>query len=910
MVDIERLFDDFALAYRHSLYALDREELSIQSKKEDNHQNTIKQYSRSKSLSATATVNNLMANIHHIMEVYDSLKAEDSTILRVAEYLCYGVAKPNRIDQVMFSGNTIPWVMPFLGHSNLYIESKDDECHQLGLQFVIQTLMQTAPGQLKVTVFNPDIRPEFAVCSRLEGFKMITSSAEIGTELSELTEEIIQNDVLLSGTYSSIVELRKAAKQPVGQLRLLVIQSGPKDGMGEYQEALRRIVSGGPRAGFAVIYLRNISSRTDSVISAFVKQSQNTIAFEKERDHWISRNADFDGISFSFPALSGAEITQELSRVSDASKKSAVITIPFGEIENFESKWRESSASNLVFNLGKSGLETVSVCLGDRVTQHHNILISGAAGKGKSNLIEVMIHSLCIRYSPSEVELYLLDFKDGLTFKPYSSIADGTWLPHAKMLGIESDRDVGVAVLKDLEDERKRRAEVYKNCGDGIRDYESYRKCNPDAIMPRIVLVIDEYQKLFDIGDEISEEAAALLENLVRQGRACAIHIILASQSITGAVGLLGGKDERIYAQFPVRIALQNTVTESYSILGMGNDAAAKLRVRGEAIINVNYGAPESNKRFTVAYADPDQMRGIRASFCREWRSDRRPIVFKNKDTVDFSQYIESVETWRNLVSSGGALRIPCGIKLSVNKEVLGVSFSNDVGRNIAILGAGEDLQLQNAKPGQLNNAIGILQGFALATALQRSDGDARFVVIDGLAKNIRENANIPTWLILMERLGYPVEVVPAADASNWLIELNNEVCYENYEEDTYIIGMGMDKCSDLTEMNLAGECGANAFQSLLKYGTKGIHFVCWWSSISMYQSHIGFGNEGYFGNKILLRLDTSMAREVLGPFVNWSIRDNRAYIHDASDLAEDTVVMPMIPVTNRIRGLIEARCW
>ena len=163
-----------------------------------------------------------------------------------------------------------------------------------------------------------------------------------------------------------------------------------------------------------------------------------------------------------------------------------------------------------------------------------------------------MIHSLCTRYSPSELELFLLDFKDGLTFKPYASFADSTWLPHARMLGLESDRDVGLAVLKDLESERRRRAVMFGDSSAGVHDFESYRKLNPDKQLPRIVLIIDEYQKLFDINDEISDEAASLLENLVRQGRACAIHIILASQSITGAAGLLG-KDERIERQKKVR---------------------------------------------------------------------------------------------------------------------------------------------------------------------------------------------------------------------------------------------------------------------------------------------------------------------------------------------------------------------
>ena len=101
-----------------------------------------------------------------------------------------------------------------------------------------------------------------------------------------------------------------------------------------------------------------------------------------------------------------------------------------------------------------------------------------------------------------------------------------SWLPHARMLGLESDRDVGLAVLKDLEKERFHRAELFRSAPDGgAKGYEDYRKKYPQETIPRIVLVIDEYQKLFETNDDISEEAAALLENLVRQGRACAIPV-------------------------------------------------------------------------------------------------------------------------------------------------------------------------------------------------------------------------------------------------------------------------------------------------------------------------------------------------------------------------------------------------
>ncbi len=608
MVSIEQLFDNFALAYQHSLYAIEREEKKIALNRSNSRADTKKKYDKDRSRVATITANTLMACMHKINDACKVLKTADDTVLRAAEYLSYGEIKPQNIDRILFSDNTLPWVMPFLGHQNVFIESAGDDCQTLGLQFAIQALKQTAPGQLGVTVINPELRPEFSSLSSLSDFRMLTKTQEIQSELAKLAEEIIQNDALLQGRYPSLVALRKAARQPVGHLRLVVIQGLPREITESYTSNLLTVVKGAPRTGTAIVFLNSNARTKAHPIIESLKGLNNFFVLAQKGGSWYSRNTQFENLQFSFPILPGRELAAWIKELQEEAKKTTAITIPFTEIEDVNNMWAESSVSNLTFHLGKSGLDVVSVCLGDSVTQHHNILISGAAGKGKSNLIEVMIHSLCSRYSPDELELYLLDFKDGLTFKPYSATDSSSWLPHARMLGLESDRDVGLAVLKDLETERRRRAVLFGNSSDGVHDYESYRKVHPSVILPRIVLVIDEYQKLFDINDEISEEAAFVLENLVRQGRACAIHIILASQSITGAAGLMG-KDDRIYAQFPVRIALQNTLAESFQLFGIGNDAAAQLRVRGEAVINENYGAVDSNRKFTVAYAAPDVMR-------------------------------------------------------------------------------------------------------------------------------------------------------------------------------------------------------------------------------------------------------------------------------------------------------------
>ncbi len=72
-----------------------------------------------------------------------------------------------------------------------------------------------------------------------------------------------------------------------------------------------------------------------------------------------------------------------------------------------------------------------------------------------------MITNLALRYSPDEVEFYLVDFKKGVEFKAYAQAE----LPHARVIAIESEREFGLSVLERLDLELKRRGDLFRNQG-------------------------------------------------------------------------------------------------------------------------------------------------------------------------------------------------------------------------------------------------------------------------------------------------------------------------------------------------------------------------------------------------------------------------------------------------------------
>ena len=127
--------------------------------------------------------------------------------------------------------------------------------------------------------------------------------------------------------------------------------------------------------------------------------------------------------------------------------------------------------------------DTVPLVLGATASEHH-ALLAGKTGSGKSNLLHVMIHSLCEKYAPGEVDLYLLDYKESTEFNVYATPPR----PHARLVATESDPEYGVTVLQHLVGELEGRARIFKTAG--VRDFAEYRNASRKQL-PRVLLVID-----------------------------------------------------------------------------------------------------------------------------------------------------------------------------------------------------------------------------------------------------------------------------------------------------------------------------------------------------------------------------------------------------------------------------------
>ncbi|GAA9396916.1 hypothetical protein BTM419_02290 [Helicobacter pylori] len=122
---------------------------------------------------------------------------------------------------------------------------------------------------------------------------------------------------------------------------------------------------------------------------------------------------------------------------------------------------------------------------------------AGAVGSGKSNFLHVLIQNLAFYYAPNEIQLFLLDYKEGVEFNAYAK--EGI-LEHARLVSVTSSVGFGVSFLSWLDKETKKRGELFKQFSN-VKDLSDYRK---HGEMPRLIVVIDEFQVLFS--DSTSKE--------------------------------------------------------------------------------------------------------------------------------------------------------------------------------------------------------------------------------------------------------------------------------------------------------------------------------------------------------------------------------------------------------------------
>ena len=506
---------------------------------------------------------------------------------------------------------------------------------------LLRLLSVAPPGKLNFSIFDPvGLGQNFAGITHLADYedsiineRIWTQREQIETRISELNahmEKVIQ--MYLRNEYATITEYNKQAGNIAEKYHFLVIADFP----GNFSEAATRgllsIAASGARCGiYTLIHWDKRQPSPEALVADDIRKTSITITQgQGESLQFVDQITPGTSLHFN-PPPPDELATEFVHQIGKASSDSNRVEVPFSQIMPPASDlWKGDTTDELRIAIGRTGatkLQTLAIGKGTR--QH--ALFAGKTGSGKSTLFHVMITNLALSCSPDQVEFYLIDFKKGVEFKCYGSRK----LPHARVVAIESDREFGLSVLQRLDEELKRRGELFREAG--VQDLAAFRNSGK-RIMPRTLLIIDEFQEFFVEDDRIAQNASVLLDRIVRQGRAFGIHVLLGSQTLGGAYSLA----RATLGQMVIRVALQCNEADAYLIMDESNPAPRLLTRPGEGIYNDSAGAIGGNSPFQTVWLPEDErdshLDTILSLAGKHNLSTPSPIVFEGNAPADIRE--------------------------------------------------------------------------------------------------------------------------------------------------------------------------------------------------------------------------------------------------------------------------------
>ena len=524
----------------------------------------------------------------------------------------------------------MPAVLVFPEDTSIVVEH-DAAGRETALGFlraqILRLLLTIPPGRIRLTLIDPvGLGQSFSAMMHLADFdelliqsRIWTDELQIRSQLRNITEHM--EDVFqtyLRSEFRTIEEYNAAAGEVAEPYHFVVIADFPAGLSEDAARHLSSILTSGPRCGVHTLTAWNPATGSPPGFDVEQLREHGTV-FRVSDGRVLPASEQLSGIRFEAEAEPEPAAAVRLVRaVGEQSKDARRVEVSFRRIAPAPNAiWSHSTADGIDLPIGRAGAARLQFLRLGRGTSQH-VLVAGKTGSGKSTFLHIVVTNLALHYSPDEIEFWLIDFKKGVEFRTYAAER----LPHARVVAIESDREFGLSVLERLDGVLQERGELFRSRG--VQDVPSFRTAFPDEPMPRLLLLIDEFQEFFTAEDRVSSRASLLLDRLIRQGRAFGIHVMLGSQTLGGAYSLA----RSTLGQVAVRVALQCSESDAHLILSEDNAAARLLTRPGEAIYNDANGLREGNHPFQIAWLDDEEReQWIRLLRERSAPSGERPMI-------------------------------------------------------------------------------------------------------------------------------------------------------------------------------------------------------------------------------------------------------------------------------------------
>ena len=670
----------------------------------------------------------------------------------------------------VLADSEIPTSLPVVLHRRLHSgviitahHSQMDQAISAVHQMLWRLLTGVAPARTKLTLIDPLGRGQhftsfMALADHdpsIVGHRVWTTDSKIEERLGELAhhvEDVLQSS--LRDRFERIEDYNELAGSMAEPYRAVAAIGFPESlSRGGYKH-LKALIESGLRCGIFTLLVCDEAKQWpgDMPLPSGDKLLRINV---NQAGEWKLETEGLDHLPLQPAPCPPAAMRNELvERIGTAAVQASRVEIPLDSILSASGDGKGSTDDGIDIAIGSQGANrSLSLELGEGVRQH--VLIAGKTGSGKSTLLHSIITSGAYFYRPDQLELYLLDFKKGVEFKPYAD----SGMAHMRVIGIESEREFGRSVLQRLDVELQQRGEKFR--ARGVQEISEYRKASGESL-PRILLVVDEFQEIFVRDDRLAGDCSMLLDRLVRQGRSFGMHVILSSQSLAGAFSL----PRATLGQMAVRIALQCSESDAALILSDDNTAARLISRPGEAIYNDAGGLVEGNQPFQVAWLDSSRHREMLASIsARDQAYNEQldpPVVFEGNRPCRWSPAMANAAI-RSDSAKTQSLRGLLGESVEIGPP-LAVELTRNAGRNVLIISPSD-------------SRGGVVA--SMVSAFAKSQPQLQVIHFDGA--RVDDAPSVAPWL---EEVGVPVEVVKPRDSDRRMQEIGDLVKQRGDETD------------------------------------------------------------------------------------------------------------------------------
>ena len=175
-----------------------------------------------------------------------------------------------------------------------------------------------------------------------------------------------------------------------------------------------------------------------------------------------------------------------------------------------------------------------------------HMLIIGALQTGKTNVLQLLIRNLSEKYTPDEVNFYIIDYSSMI-------LTNFQELAHVGGVVVPNEDEKLNNLFKLLTNEITLRKQKLKAIG--VSSFTAYKEAGKTDL-PLMLLIIDNFTSL----KEQSLGENTVLMSILREGLSVGISVIVANGSTKGI-------DHRYFSSFACRIGLHHNNSDEYGTL-------------------------------------------------------------------------------------------------------------------------------------------------------------------------------------------------------------------------------------------------------------------------------------------------------------------------------------------------------